>query len=156
MNKSDFFQSLLAVLRDEVQHAIQASKDAAEYATNEESKADSQWDTQGLEASYLAAGQAGQARQWAAAIESLQSDREDLLKPKVQIALGALFSCDFGDSVEHFFFAGTAGGQTIESEGVAVTVITAQSPLAGRLLGRKSGESFRMPNGTLGQVLTVA
>ena len=155
MNKAHFFQRLLTTLREEVQHAVNASKDAAEYATNEESRAESQWDTQGLEASYLAAGQAGQARQWAEAIEELQSEREDLLKPNASVSLGALFSCDLGDSVEYFFFAGTAGGQTIDMGEYKVTVITAQSPLAHRLLGKKAGDSFRLPNGSLGQVLTV-
>ena len=53
MDKSHFFQCLLATLREELLHAVNASKDAAEYATNEESRAESQWDTQGLEASYL-------------------------------------------------------------------------------------------------------
>jgi transcription elongation GreA/GreB family factor len=155
MDKAQFFQCLLVTLREEALHAVNASKDAAEYATNEESRAESQWDTQGLEASYLAAGQASQARQWADAIEELQSEREDLLKPNTQVSLGALFSCDFGDSVESFFFAGTAGGQTISMEDQKVTVITAQSPLAGRLLGRKAGDSFQLPNGSIGQVLTV-
>jgi len=155
MDKAQFFQCLLATLREEVLHAVNASKDAAEYATNAESRAESQWDTQGLEASYLAAGQASQARQWAEAIEELQSEREDLLKPNSEVSLGALFSCDFGDSPEWFFFAGTAGGQTISMDGLEVTVITAQSPLAGRLLGRKAEDSFQLPNGSHGQVLTV-
>ncbi|WPJ95768.1 hypothetical protein SH580_20315 [Coraliomargarita algicola] len=155
MNKTNFFQCLLSTLREEALNAVNASKDAAAYATNEESRAESQWDTQGLEASYLAAGQAGQARQWAEAIEELQSEREELLKRKTQVSFGALFCCDFGDSVEHFFFAGTAGGQIIFMEGYDVTVITAQSPLAGRLLGRKAGDSFRLANGSIGQVLTV-
>jgi len=155
MDKSVFFQCLLAKLREELTHAVAASKDAAEYATNDESRAESQWDTQGLEASYLAAGQASQARQWAEAIDELQSEREDLLKPNSEIALGALFSCDFGNSCEHFFFAGVAGGQMVEMEGKEVTVITAQSPLAGRLRGRRPGDSFRLPNGAQGEVLTV-
>lgn len=155
MDKVEFFQSLLATLREEVQHAVDASKDAAEYATNAESKAESQWDTQGLEASYLAAGQASQAKQWAEAIEELQSEREDLLKPRESVRLGALFSCEFDGAEEYFFFAGTAGGQIIRMDSHDVTVITAQSPLAGRLLNCKPGDSFYMPNGSIGQVLTI-
>ena len=69
MDKALFYQTLINTLESELKHAIDASKDAADYATNEEAKAESQWDTQGLEASYLAAGQADQARQWAEAIE---------------------------------------------------------------------------------------
>ena len=155
MDKAQFFQCLLSTLRKEVHNAVNAAKDAAEYATNEESRAQSQWDTQGLEASYLAAGQASQARQWADAIENLQSEREDLLKSNSNVCLGALFSCSFGDCVEYFFFAGTAGGQSILLDGQEVTVITAQSPLAGRLMGLKAGDSFSMPNGSSGQILTI-
>ncbi|HAV13422.1 MAG TPA: hypothetical protein DCX06_08045, partial [Opitutae bacterium] len=114
MDKTRFFNALIETLREELIHAVNASKDAAEYATNEESRAESQWDTQGLEASYLAAGQAGQAKQWAEAIEELQSEREDLLKTNNTVSLGALFKCDIGGSEEIFFFAGVAGGQVID------------------------------------------
>jgi hypothetical protein len=155
MNKGDFFENLLAALQSELEGALRASRDAAEYATNAESRAESQWDTQGLEASYLAAGQAGQARQWAAAIEDLRSRRGALLQIKDRIEHGALFSCDFGDSPEHFFLAGVAGGQVVEVDDCEVTVITPQSPLVSRLRGLKAGESFHLPNGRVGQVLTV-
>lgn len=155
MNKTLFFNALLGKLREEVRLAVEASKDAAEYATNEESRAESQWDTQGLEASYLAAGQAGQARQWAEAIEELQSEREDLLKPNDRVSLGALFHCELGGSEEVFFFAGVAGGQVIELDGVEVTVITSHCALAGRVRGLKAGDSFYLPNGTAGTILSV-
>ncbi|MEO0509318.1 MAG: hypothetical protein AAF065_05620 [Verrucomicrobiota bacterium] len=155
MDKSQFFNRLLETLREECIHAVKASKDAADYATNEQSRAESQWDTQGLEASYLAAGQAGQARQWADAVEELQSEREDLLKSRSRISLGALFCCDYGRSVDWFFFAGVAGGHMVAMEQGDVTVITAQSTLASSLLGLKPGEAFTLPNGSSGRVLSV-
>jgi hypothetical protein len=155
MDKTLFFNNLIEKLRSEMLHAVNASRDAADYATNEESRAESQWDTQGLEASYLAAGQASQARAWAEAIEELQSEREDLLKRNTTIALGALFSCDIDGSEEMFFFAGVAGGQVIEMDGVTLTVITPQSALAAKLRGLRIGESFRMPNGVIWQVLAI-
>ncbi|MGB0259598.1 MAG: hypothetical protein ACPGES_13180 [Coraliomargarita sp.] len=155
MDKALFYKTLIKTLESELKHAIDASKDAADYATNEEAKAESQWDTQGLEASYLAAGQADQARQWAEAIEELQAEKHELLKLKNSVALGAYFKCDFGGSEEFFFFAGVAGGHIVPMEGHDVTVITPQSPLAGRLLGLKKGESFQLPNGIYGQVLAI-
>lgn len=155
MDKSQFFNRLIETLREECLHAIKASKDAAEYATDEESRAESQWDTQGLEASYLAAGQASQAKQWADAVEELQSEREDLLKPRKAIGLGALFSCDFGDGAEWYFFAGVAGGHVVATDQSDVTVITSHSPLAGRLLRLQAGESFTLANGSTGEVLSV-
>lgn len=156
MNKSDFLERLLTALQAELQYAVNAAKDAAEYATNDESRAESQWDTQGLEASYLAAGQAGQARQYAAAVEELRTRREALLQPKDRVAHGALFSCDFGDAPENFFYASVAGGQVVEMDGSAITVITSQSPLIARLRGLRAGESFHLANGSIGQVLTIA
>ncbi|MFO8026057.1 MAG: hypothetical protein R6U56_00140 [Opitutales bacterium] len=155
MDKSQFFNRLIETLREECMHAVQASKDAADYATNEESRAESRWDTQGLEASYLAAGQAGQARQWAESVEKLQSEREDLLKPRARIGLGALFCCDFGTGPEWFFFAGMAGGHVVPTEQGGVTVVTSHSPLAGRLLRLMSGASFTLANGNTGKILSV-
>jgi len=155
MDKILFFNALIDNLREELIHALNASKDAAEYATNEESRAESQWDTQGLEASYLAAGQAGQAKGWADAVKELQSERDDLLKPNDRISLGALFKCDFGGSEDIFFFAGVAGGQVIKMDHMEVTVITSQSLLAARMRGKKVGDSFALPNGNYGEVLHI-
>ncbi|MFP4069527.1 MAG: transcription elongation factor GreAB [Opitutales bacterium] len=155
MDKVSFFNTLVDTLRAEFQHAVAASKDAADYATNEESRAESQWDTQGLEASYLAAGQAGQARQWAEAVEELQSEREDLLKPNDRICLGALFKCEIAGEEEVFFFAGVAGGHTVEVDGMSVTVITPGSPLANRLLGLREGDAFKLASGASGRVLAI-
>ena len=147
MNKKRFFDQLIQALRKEALHAIKASQEAADYATDEESRAESRWDTQGLEASYLAAGQAGQARQWAEAVEELQSDRESLLKTNTEISLGALFTCDLGGPEECFFFSSVAGGQVIQVDNQEVTVITAKSPLAARLRGLKAGDGFTLSNG---------
>lgn len=155
MDKAKFFDLLTDALRKEALHAIKASKDAADYATDDESRAESKWDTQGLEASYLAAGQADQARQWAEAVEELQADRETLLKAKTDVSIGALFTCDLGGSEETFFFSSVAGGQVITMGDQQVTVITAQSPLAARLRGLRAGDSFVLPNGKSGVVLMI-
>lgn len=155
IDKKQFFERLVQVLRKEALHSVKASQDAADYATDDESRAESKWDTQGLEASYLAQGQAGQARQWAKALETLQSDRDILLTKKSDVALGALFTCDLGGFEEVFFFSSVAGGQVIEMGDQQVTVITAQSPLANRLLGLKAGDEFTLPNGRSGMVLAI-
>ena len=155
MNKTLFFNALIETLREEALHAVKASKDAAAYATDDEARAESQWDTQGLEASYLAAGQASQAQQWAEAVEELQSEREDLLKPNAAVSLGALFRCQMGAEQAVFFFAGVAGGQVITMDQMEVTVITSHSPLAARVRGLKAGQDFVLPNGSPGRILSV-
>jgi len=155
MNKVGFLDSLIDSLRREALHAVNASADAADYATNNESRAESKWDTQCIEASYLAVGQASQARQWADAVEVLQSQRDTLLRRNIDISLGALFKCDLAGCAAVFFFSGVAGGQVITVNGIEVTVITAHSPLAKCLRGLKIGETFTLPNGQCGEILTI-
>ena len=155
MDKEKFLNQLIEALRTEAHHAMKASQDAANYATDEESRAESKWDTQGLEASYLAAGQAGQAKQLVEAVEVLKSSREVLLSKKADVSLGALFTCDLGGYDEIFFFSNVAGGRVISMDKKEVTVITTQSPLAGRLRGLKAGDSFVLPNGRSGIVLSI-
>ena len=88
-------------------------------------------------------------------MEELQSERKDLLKTNTDVSLGALFKCDFDGSEEVFFLAGVAGGQVISMDHIEVTVITAQSPLAGRLRGYKVGDAFALPNAKFGKILAI-
>ncbi len=155
MDKDLFYNTLIETLRQKMKHTMAASKDAAEYATNEETRPESKWDTQGLEASYLAAGQAGMAKEWAEAVEELYSERDALLKPNDRISLGAFFKCDFGGEHQYFFFAGVAGGHVVPMGGHQVTVITPQSPIARCLLGLRVDNEFTLPNGKFGKVLVI-
>ena len=155
MNKAMFYELFLESLRKELLLAVEASQDAADYATNDESRADSQWDTQGLEASYLAAGQAGMAKKWAEAIEELQSERELLLEGKERVELGALFECAVGEGSDYFFFAGVAGGHEVRIESKTVTIVSPKSPLAHCLLGLRVGDDFVLPNGKFSRLLSV-
>ncbi len=155
MDKSKVLDALLSALEEELRNAISASQDAADYATNEESRAESRWDTQGLEASYLAAGHAGQARHWAEAIDELKAERLDFLRKYETISLGAFFECEMDGARQRFIFAGTAGGQVLAVNGGEVTVITKSSPLAHRVVGHRAGDAFELPNGRAGRVLAV-
>ena len=155
MDKAKFYRLLLESLRNELHLALNASQDAADYATNDESRSDSQWDTQGLEASYLAAGQAGMAKKWADAIKELQSERNSILQSKEQVEIGALIECASWEGSDYFFFAGVAGGHEVIIDSQAVTVVSPQSPLAHRLLGLRVGDGFFLPNGKFSRLLSV-
>lgn len=155
VNKEDVLAELIASLEAELRKTIGASKDAAEYATDEESRAESKWDTQGLEASYLAAGQAAKARQCAEAIEALHRSRDSLLGAKSEVTMGAVAACEIEGAVEWFFLSPVAGGQVLDVGGREFTVITPESPIAGRIIGRRSGEGFTLANGRPGAVVQV-
>src|SRR4051795_10826976 len=61
MNKRRLVETIQIHLAEELATLVQAAKAAHEAATHEESKAEDQHDTRGLEASYLAGAQASRA-----------------------------------------------------------------------------------------------
>lgn len=135
-----------------------ASLDAASYATDSEAKADSKWDTQGLEASYLAAGQAAHVVELGEAIQSLKGIQVELEADgkKDVVEKGSLVSCEMNGFKCHFFVSDLEGGISVDCEGEKVTVITPQSPIAHQIIGRKAYDGFTMPNGGSGLILAVS
>jgi len=155
MQKDEVIAALIAALETELAAAEHASRDAASYATDEESRAESKWDTQGLEASYLAAGQAGQAKQLLNALSQLKGQRSELEQPCRVVQRGTLAQCQIGRTTDWFFFAPSGGGETLKLDSGEVTVITQESPLARSLVGCMAGSDFTLPNGAGGMVLSV-
>jgi len=155
MNKTQVFDALLAQLKNELDAAVGASREAADYATNEESRAESKYDTQGLEASYLAAGQASQARALAEAVSKLDSMRSELTAPRESVLRGALVQCSLGRFKEWFYLSPVGGGETLDVDGTEVTVITAHSPIGESITGKAVGAEFKLPNGVAGSIAKI-
>lgn len=156
MDKKEAYTLLLAHLRGELESAVHASRDAADYATNEEARAESKYDTQGLEASYLAAGQAAHAREFAEAIQSLIAQESALTVGCDRAVIGALLECALGKFREWFYLAPSGGGEVLKpGAGGEITVITPESPLGRSLLGKVTGDSFALANGNRGEILTI-
>lgn len=155
MDKSQVYEAVMRQLRAEFELALSAQREAADYATDEESRAESQYDTQGLEASYLAAGQAAHARELAEAIERLGVAKAELTAPCERILHGALVQCSQGRFRDWYYLAPSGGGDVVQVDGLEVTVITQQSPIAGAMNGKAAGESFVLPNGSEGKILQI-
>lgn len=157
LDKEAVFHVLEAHLRRQLDETTAASRDAAAYATDEESRAESKWDTQGLEASYLAAGQASHARELAAALETLHRHRPELLAPQSTIGMGALVCCEADGMLEYYYLVPIAGGHDLQPEdGFPVTAISLQTPVGTALCGKHAGDHFRLPNGLSGRIVSVA
>lgn len=148
--------ALIGKLEQRMASARRASEDAVAYATDEDSKADSKWDTQGLEASYLAAGQANQVRVLYESIQNLKAAAGALAAPLERVGLGAVVGCELGGEVDVYFLAPEGGGEVIELDGRKVTVITPGSPLFERLGGRRAGEAVSLPSGASMRIESVA
>ena len=156
MNKAAVIEEIISKLRSQLAVAAGASNEAASYASDEEAKAESKWDTQGIEASYLAAGQAGQARVIAEAIQSLKSFLLDIQSDNKTITAGTLIECDLNGFNDWFFLSPEGGGVSVKIDDSEVTVITPQSPIGQQIIGKKAGANFNLPNGSKGTVLSVS
>ena len=143
MDKRLLIQKIVAQLDAELDRYTQAARAAQADATDDQSKAENKYDTRGLEASYLAHGQSRQAMETAQAREQFAALDARTFGPGEPVGIGALVELE-GDGEDVFYFVGpSAGGTEIIHEGQEVLVITGQSPLGRRLMGRREGE--RLP-----------
>ena len=72
MNKRAIIKKIIVRLKEELQVYFRAAQFSRAEATHESSKAESKYDTRGLEASYLARGQSRQAAEIEAAIAEFE------------------------------------------------------------------------------------
>jgi transcription elongation GreA/GreB family factor len=140
MNKRALIKKIVARLTEELQVYFRAAHASRTEATHEQSKAESKYDTRGLEASYLARGQSKQAAEIESAIvefEKLNSRKFGIGEP---IDLGALVELENGGESFFYFIGPRAGGTEVVHEKKEIFVITPQSPLGEQLLGKKQGD----------------
>jgi transcription elongation GreA/GreB family factor len=137
MNKKHILQQIIETLQQDftaLQTAVDLARDAA---THEESKAENKYDTRGLEASYLAHGQAQRAAEIAMALEGYQRLSETELPQCDQVLLSALVGLEDGDGVFRWLWLGAeAGGLKVVVDDQEITLLTPQSPLGQVLMGK--------------------
>lgn len=146
MNKRDVIDRIREELRRQFDLLKRASDSARTDATDEESRARSKYDTQGLEASYLAAGQAERAEDLATAISTFNAAPFPPFTAKDPIGEGTLVEASFGGDIEWFLLAPCAGGMTIEIKRKEVTVLGPGAPLRKQLQGLKKGDQVKERN----------
>ena len=127
-------EALLAHLLKELERARASAETTRSGAVHEESRAENDKDTRGLEQSYLARGQAKRV----AELESALTRIKTLSLPSAArtVVEGSLTRVLVDEQERLLFVAPAGGGETVEVDGSAVTVITLASPV-GRALARK-------------------
>lgn len=144
MNKRELLDRIVARLQAELQLLTTAALATHAEATDEENKAEDKYDTRGLEASYLAHGQSKAADEAALALNQFQALVLRDFTTGESIGLGALVVLD---NSARYLMGPRAGGTEIDYNGTSVLVITPQSPLGRRLLGRKQGDTVELDLG---------
>jgi len=140
LNKRTIIKKIIAKLIGELEIYFRAAQFSRAEATHESSKAESKYDTRGLEASYLARGQSKQAAELETAIAEFEKLPSKKFGADDSINLGALVELEHGGEKLFYFIGPRAGGTEILHDNREILVITPQSPLGGQLMGRKSGD----------------
>ena len=109
-------------------------------ATDEQNKAEGKYDTRGLEASYLARGQAQQALEMIQAKQWYESLKPREFAAGEAIEIGAVVEVERGRERTVYFVGAFAGGTEVICEGIEVVVITPVSPMGRVVMGRRQGE----------------
>jgi transcription elongation GreA/GreB family factor len=144
MNKRVLIQKIVAKLTGELEIYFRAAQASRAEATHEQSKAESKYDTRGLEASYLARGQSKQMTELETAIKEFSQIEPRDFGASDLIEIGALVELDAGGERSFYFIGPRAGGTEVEHDGKEILVITPQSPLGSQLMEKKSGDKFKL------------
>ena len=156
MDKSSLPQQVLARLADDLLQTEHAARTAHEMATHEENIAENKYDTLGLEASYLATGQARRAEAIREAMAHWRQFHPRPYDASQGIQLGALVCLVASDDLQQLLFLGPRGGSMSLAIGDAhVQVISGESPLGAAMLGKFVGDEVSMQVGPTRQQFEV-
>jgi len=142
MNKTQLLKQIIASLGDSLETLDKAARASHAEATHESSKAENKYDTRGLEAAYLAGGQARQAREILDSIKIYESLAVKEFAPGEPIDLTALVELDSDGARGWYFIGPRHGGLEVTFQGREITVITPQSPLGQNLMGKTAGQRW--------------
>ncbi|HEU6448152.1 MAG TPA: transcription elongation factor GreAB [Verrucomicrobiae bacterium] len=144
MNKRVLVKKIISRLTEELSVYFRAANASRAEATHEQNKAESKYDTRGLEASYLARGQSKQAAELEAAIAEFENLKIGKFADGDKIDISALVELETGAERFFYFIGPRAGGTEILQDKKEILVITPQSPLGQQIIGRKAGEKLQL------------
>ena len=137
MNKELVLNKIIALLTENLKILTEAARTAHAAATHEECLPDNKYDTTGLEASYVAQGQANRAQEIRHALETYKALVGKPFDEETPIRLTALvYLEDKNGNCRKVFLGPEAGGLKLIDGEEEYIVITPESPLGKALLGR--------------------
>ena len=145
MNKRKLLEQVITLLEEELRILITAAQDAREASTHEESKAEDQYDTRGLEASYIAGAQAERSMEMTKSIEALKQLKLEDFDEDTPIGTTAVVELedDEGD-IKYFFILPQQGGMKLKSNGKNIQTLSPEAPLGAALIQKHQGDSIEL------------
>ena len=147
MDKVKLVEKILSSLEKDLEVLREAEKSTREAATHEESKPENEYDTRGLEASYLAGAQSKRIIETEELIVIFKHAEIKNFSEHDKISATALIEVGFKGRVGFYFLMPKGGGTCVIMEGIKVQVVTPNSPLGQALLRMKVGGIAMVENG---------
>jgi transcription elongation GreA/GreB family factor len=138
--KRALVEQLIASIKDEIERAMKAAKDAAAGATHEDNKPEGDKDMRSTEAAYIARGQAARVAETVDALARLEAMPVKDFAPGARIEASALVDVEHDGKEATYLIVPAAGGRTLELSGTKVTTLATTSPLGRALLGLTEGD----------------
>ena len=137
INKKALVSLIIERMTQELNQAVSAANEAHAAAVDDQSVAETQYDTLAIEASYLAEGQSRRVQELHNALQEYKDLSLATFNEEKPISLTALVQLFKDTHSRHWFFIGpAAGGFRCELSGQHITVITPQSPMGLALLDK--------------------
>ena len=149
INKSALVALIINKLQQELAQAISAANEAHAAAVDDQSVAETQYDTLAIEASYLAEGQSRRVQELQAAIHDYQALKLLDFDENKSITQSALVQLYADSQDQHWFFIGpAAGGFRCQLAEQNITVITPQSPMGLAFMGKYQDDDIKVTLGS--------
>jgi transcription elongation GreA/GreB family factor len=142
--KKQILEELIKRARVELSGLEASAKSNRDFATDQEFKAESKYDTRALEASYLASAEGKRVEELKLEVQILEEVDVDASKKLGEISIGALVELLHHEQRRFYFLIPTAGGTIIKVEDEAVMVVSVFSPIGDALMGLKAGDEFEV------------
>lgn len=153
MNKSTIIEQIIAQLTAELHVAETAANQAHLAATDDQSIAETQYDTLAIEAGYLAQGQSQRASEIKADINQLKAILVTEGKSGKKVSIASLVQLEKEQKQNNFLFISPAAGgykcQVFNShkQECHITLVTPRSPMGSALLGKELDDEVSLTIG---------
>lgn len=147
--KQRILDQIIQRLTRDLELLLTAARTAHEASIHEDNVPENKYDTMGLEASYVAQGQANRGQEIRQAVQEYRFLTLQPFDDDSPIRLTALVTLRAGDdgTTRNVFIGPREGGLKVMDQGEEVMVITPASPLGRSLIGRRQGDCIETGSG---------
>lgn len=146
VSKNDVVKALIASLRRDLEAVDAAARAAHDAATHPEAKPENDKDTRGIEAGYLAGAQSARAAELKSHLELVE---------KSPLTAFSLVTFTEKKAQQTVLLSKWGGGQKLDVDGTAISVITPQSPIGAAVKGLEAGDDVEFEMGPRKRQLTI-